>query len=81
MAGISTKILRGTKAWEATRNLPNAVIGRVVETSDVIKAVKVKVEDLKFDNFLNMVSAFDNLGSVSFIIGFQIKSRMLSLTG
>ena len=60
MASVGAKILKGTKAWQATRNLPHAVIGRVVETSDVIKAVKVKVEDLKFDDFLNMVSAFDN---------------------
>ena len=55
----STKILKATKALTASSNLPHAVIGRVVDKSDVIQAVKVKVEDLKFDDFLNMVSSFD----------------------
>ena len=52
---MASRILKATKALTATSNLPHAVIGRVVDKCDVIRAVKVKVEDLKFDDFLNMV--------------------------
>ena len=35
--------------------IPSAVIGQVVQKSNILGAVKVKVEDLRLDDFLNMV--------------------------
>ena len=44
------------QSWiKIPRNLPKAVIGQVTETSPKWKMVKVKVEDLKLDDFLKMV--------------------------
>ncbi len=51
MAAALTKIVTPPK------NIPTAVIGKVVEKDAVFNAVRVRITDPKFNSFLNAVSS------------------------
>ena len=47
--------MTSTKIVKLTGKLPKAAIGKVVEKCNITNAARVSVEDLEFDDFLNMV--------------------------